>query len=108
VTFWTAVKETFPEAWGKSPHKSRLMHGVGIRAMGKLMDRIMGSIDLRSRDASKVVRKELSLISPDCHWTSGSWNDLGGIEWNEFQNLHKHLSMLSNYLIRLYLERRSH
>jgi DGQHR domain-containing protein len=108
VTFWTAVKETFPDAWGKSPNQSRLMHGVGIRAMGKLMDRIMGSIDLRSRDADKMVKREIALIAPDCHWTSGTWRDLGGIEWNEFQNLHKHLSMLSNYLIRLYLERRSH
>jgi len=108
VTFWNSVKETFPEAWGKPPTESRLMHGVGIRSMGKLMDRIMGSIDLRDRDAAKTVKKELAIIAPECHWTSGAWSGLGGIEWNELQNLHKHLSMLSNYLIRLYLERRHH
>ena len=108
VTFWHGVKETFPDAWGKPPTQSRLMHGVGIRSMGKLMDRIMGSIDLRDRDASKVVKKELAVIAPECRWTSGSWDDVGGMEWNELQNLHRHLAMLSNYLIRLYLERRHH
>jgi DGQHR domain-containing protein len=106
VTFWSAVRDTFPEAWGKPPTTSRLMHGVGIRSMGKLMDRIMGSIEPRDREAGKSVRRELATIAPLCRWTSGAWDDLGGIQWNELQNLHKHLSMLSNYLIRQYLERR--
>ncbi len=106
ITFWSAVRDTFPEAWGKPPTKSRLMHGVGIRSMGKLMDRMMGSIDPRTRDADKFVRRELGLIAPLCHWTSGRWTALGGMEWNELQNLHKHLSILSNFLIRAYLERR--
>lgn len=105
-TFWSAVRDTFPEAWGKPPTTSRLMHGVGIRSMGKLMDRMMGSIDPRARDAGKSVRRELGLIAPVCHWTSGRWEGLGGVEWNELQNLHKHLSILSNFLIRAYLERR--
>jgi DGQHR domain-containing protein len=38
VVYWTAVRDTFPDAWGISPNKSRLMHGVGIRSMGQLMD----------------------------------------------------------------------
>jgi len=106
--FWTAVRDTFPDAWGKPPTKSRLMHGVGIRAMGKLMDRIMGSIDPRDRNAAKLVRQELRIIATVCHWTSGNWDELGGIAWNELQNLHKHLSMLSNFLIRTHLEQRHH
>ena len=106
ITFWSAVRDTFPEAWGKPPTKSRLMHGVGIRSMGKLMDRMMGQIDPRTRDADKLVRQELGVIAHSCHWTSGRWTELGGIEWNELQNLHKHLSILSNFLIRTYLERR--
>jgi DGQHR domain-containing protein len=106
VTFWTAVRDAFPEAWGKPPARSRLMHGVGIRSLGKLMDRMMSSIDPRTRDAVKSVRRELGVIAPLCHWTSGQWADLGGLEWNELQTLHKHLSLLSNYLIRAYLERR--
>lgn len=106
VTFWCAVRDTFPEAWGKPPTSSRLMHGVGIRSMGKLMDRIMGSIDPRTRGVDKIVRRELGVIAPLCRWTSGTWDELGGVEWNELQNLHKHLSILSNFLIRAYLERR--
>jgi DGQHR domain-containing protein len=106
VTFWSAVRDTFPEAWGLPPTKSRLMHGVGIRAMGKLMDRMMGSIDPRNSDAGKIIRRELAAIAPVCRWTSGSWEGLGAIAWNDLQNVHKHQSSLSNFLIRAYLERR--
>jgi hypothetical protein len=38
------------------------MHGVGIRSMGRLMDRIMPSIDLRDEDADERVRADLALI----------------------------------------------
>jgi hypothetical protein len=34
------VKDAFPEAWGKPSSQSRLVHGVGIKAMGIIMDRI--------------------------------------------------------------------
>lgn len=107
LTYWSAVRDTFPDAWGKSPSESRLMHGVGIRAMGKLMDRIMLTVDVRKKNAQKLVRRELQLIAPVCKWTEGEWEQLGGIAWNELQNLHKHLSMLSNFLIRAHVERRS-
>src|SRR4051794_34610842 len=43
--YWTCVRDTFPTAWGRSPSASRLMHGTGIRAMGRLMDRIMSNVD---------------------------------------------------------------
>lgn len=108
VTYWAAVRDTFPEAWGKRPTESRLMHGVGIRAMGKLMDRIMATVDIGSRDALKAVRRELSGIAPFCRWTTGEWEQLGGIQWNELQNLHKHHSILTNYLIRLHIDKRDH
>lgn len=105
-TFWTAVKQVFPDAWGKPATASRLMHGVGMRSLGKLMDRIMASIDPRDERAVAAVVKELKLIGPVCRWTSGTWEELGGIPWNQLQNLHKHQAMLSNYLIRTYLENR--
>jgi DGQHR domain-containing protein len=105
--YWSAVRETFPDAWGKPPTQSRLMHGVGIRSMGKLMDRIMATVDPRGKDAYKTVRQQLATIAPACHWTSGEWAGLGGIAWNELQNLHTHLSMLSNYLIRAHIDRRA-
>src|SRR5437870_8272111 len=68
-TYWTAVKEVFPDAWAKPPNKSRLMHGAGIRAMGRLMDRIMSSADVKSATSISRVKKELSAIAPVCRWT---------------------------------------
>ena len=52
LMYWTAVRDTFPEAWGKPPTQSRLMHGAGIRAMGRLMDRLMAAIDPGHADAA--------------------------------------------------------
>jgi DGQHR domain-containing protein len=99
-TFWGAVKETFPDAWGKPPAESRLMHGVGIRAMGRVMDRMMSSLTLADRETPARVRTGLLRIAPYCHWTSGRWDDLG-LDWNQLENVPKHIQMLANYLIRL-------
>lgn len=101
IVYWTAVRDTFPEAWGKPPEKSRLMHGAGILAMGRLMDRILVSVDPLGPDAPKRIRSELALIAPDCRWTGGTWEGLGK-EWNEIQNLTRHVRELSSYLIRLH------
>jgi DGQHR domain-containing protein len=102
-TFWNAVKETFPEAWGLPPSQSRLMHGAGIRAMGRLMDKMMGMSKPDDRRFQKRLRVELAELKPNCRWTSGSWETLGGIEWNEIQNLPSHIKMLSNHLVHTYL-----
>ncbi|GIH51971.1 DGQHR domain-containing protein [Microbispora rosea] len=99
--YWTAVRDTFPDAWGKPPEKSRLMHGAGIRAMGRLMDRILGVVDPSRPDAPKSVRQHLALIAPYCRWTEGSWEELGH-RWNEIENVGKHVQELSNYLIRVH------
>ncbi|TDC70558.1 DGQHR domain-containing protein [Actinomadura sp. GC306] len=101
IIYWTAVRDTFPEAWGKPPEKSRLMHGAGIKAMGRLMDRILGTIDPQRDDAYEQIRQHLELIAPHCHWTTGTWEGLGH-RWNEIENVGKHVQELSNYLIRLY------
>lgn len=106
-TYWAAVRDTFPEAWGKPPGRSRLMHGAGIRAMGRLMDRILGTIDLRQPDAPEIIRQHLALLVPRCRWTAGVWDDIG-IRWNEIQNTPRHIQELSSYLIRVYLDARRH
>ncbi|WP_432065247.1 DGQHR domain-containing protein DpdB [Streptomyces sp. C10-9-1] len=109
VVYWTAVKDTFPEAWGLAPTQSRLMHGVGIRSMGRLMDRVMErvlfSTDIDSDDAHKRVMAELALIKPHCHWTEGRWPEINH-SWNELENVGRHINILSNYLIRVYRESR--
>ena len=104
VTFWTAVSKAFPDAWGKPPSKSRLMHGAGIRSMGRLMDRIMPIINLRKPTAESDVIRELNLIAPICRWTKGRWEDMDGMRWDEIQNVPRHIHVLTNVLIRAYLQ----
>ena len=82
------------------------MHGVGIRSMGKLMDRLVPNVDICASNAVAQVTEELSLIAPVCRWTTGNWEGLGGLRWDELQNVPKHIKQLSNYLIRTYLHRR--
>jgi DGQHR domain-containing protein len=106
VLYWTAVKETFPQAWGKPPTQSRLMHGAGIRAMGRLMDRIMASIDARQVGAREQVQADLALLAPHCRWTEGRWDGLD-MRWNEVQNVPRHIHELSSFLMRTYLHERA-
>jgi len=97
--FWDAVKTTFPEAWGKSPAKSRLMHSAGVQAMGVLMDRIMTRLH-GHQDPRHEINQSLRRIKPFCHWTDGTWDGLG-LKWNEIQNVPKHIRGLSDHLVRL-------
>ncbi|WP_097232030.1 DGQHR domain-containing protein DpdB [Streptomyces zhaozhouensis] len=109
VVYWTAVRATFPDAWGISPNKSRLMHGVGIRSMGRLMDRVMErvmfEVDINSDEAYSKVMAELALVEPYCRWTKGRWPEIN-YNWNELENITKHINILSNYLIRVYQKAR--
>jgi len=104
LVYWSAVRTTFPDAWGKSPEKSRLMHGAGIRAMGRLMDKIMPGIKALNRKGAGQVVRELQYIAPICRWTSGAWESMGGLKWNEIQNVPRHIQMLSWVLIHAYLQ----
>jgi DGQHR domain-containing protein len=107
LCYWGAVKDTFPGAWAKPSTQSRLMHGVGIRAIGRLMDRVMSSVKATDENTPGRVRADLRLIAPYCRWTEGQWEGLGSAKWNDFQNVPRHIQMLSNYLIRLYVQVRS-
>jgi len=102
--YWGVVAKIFPEAWGKPPTKSRLMHGAGIRAMGRLMDKVMATYEPGSTASRRAVHKDVRLIKPYCRWTKGSWEELSGLKWNELQNVPRHINVLSNYLIRTYVE----
>jgi hypothetical protein len=65
----------------------------------------MVHIDVTSSTAEADTRRELSRIAPLCHWTSGTWDELG-LPWDELQNVSKHISALSNYLARAYVAAR--
>ena len=99
VLYWSAVRDTFPDAWGKPPSESRLMHSAGIRAMAVLMDQIMLRAD-SSPAPEADIRSSLARIAPHCSWTEGVWEDLGW-RWNEVQSTSHHISRLSDHLIRL-------
>jgi DGQHR domain-containing protein len=107
--YWTAVKEEFPESWGVSPRKSRLMHGVGIVSMGCLMDMIAA----RKRDAERITvsgyRSEVALIADKCRWSAGVWDFGAGIcrKWNDVQNTSRDVQMVSNYVLSAYRITRS-
>jgi DGQHR domain-containing protein len=106
LMYWTAVRETFPDAWGKTPAQSRLMHGTGIRAMGRLMDRLMVAIDPGSTLAVTQIHADLALLAPSCRWTSGRWEELD-LRWNQIENLPRHRNELSSFLIRTHMQARS-
>ncbi len=105
--FWGAIKDVFPEAWGKKPRESRLMHGAGMTALGLLMDEIYARYN--ENDSLDIVSKEdfmyeLEQMKPFCHWTNGTWN-FGGdekVKWNDLQNISRDIQKLTNYLLRKY------
>lgn len=99
LTYWSAVRDTFPDAWGKAPTKSRLMHSAGIHAMGILMDKIMNRAAGHGNQ-EQHIRESLKRIAPHCRWTSGTWEHLG-MRWDEIQKIAKHVRLLSDLLSRL-------
>lgn len=99
VMYWSAVRDTFPEAWGKPPTESRLMHSAGIKSMGSLMDQIMLRAD-SSANPDLEIRASLGRLAPHCRWTKGVWEGLNW-RWNEIQSTTQHISRLSEHLIRL-------
>ena len=98
-SFWSAVYEVFPDAWGIPSTESRLMHSAGIQAMGHLMDRIVPRIP-RDNNMKENIKKSLLKISPQCAWTDGEWDGLG-MAWNEIQSVPRHIRMLTEHLIQL-------
>ena len=99
--FWTAVSETFPDAWNQPPRRSRLMHGVGIVSLGFVMDAIADRY-WRSRIPTKDdFTADLGPIAGLCRWTEGTWR-LGSQhqrQWNDLQNTPKDIQLLANYLL---------
>jgi DGQHR domain-containing protein len=99
VQYWSAVREAFPDAWGKPATQSRLMHSAGIRAMGALMDQIMIRADSMSHPMGEV-RSSLARLAPYCRWTAGRWEELGWA-WNAVQSTPQHIARLSDHLMLL-------
>lgn len=103
MDFWAAVKQVFPRAWGKPPKDSRLMHSVGIAALGDLMDR-MAARRSDEADARRFFVTELERIAPVCAWTQGRWPQ-SNRAWDDFENTTGDLKLLSQTLVQLYARR---
>jgi len=115
--FFGAVQALFPEDWEKKPRHSRLVHGVGIVSMGFLMDEIAGSRKKGSIPSQSHFLREVNLIVPHCHWSSGQWKlpDIDRrkrnvsketkykyVTWNDLQNTSRDLGLLTSHILNLY------
>jgi DGQHR domain-containing protein len=101
IVFYDAVRRTWPSAWDGNPRTSRLVHGVGIVALGHLMDRVMREVDPTSSKAVSAVANRLERIARRCAWTAGKWPSLG-VPWNELQNTSQDKARLTEYLLKEY------
>lgn len=116
--FWSAVEIVFTSDWDKKPRYSRLLHGVGILALGSLMDEIdqvhqeyHGEKGWTEIPPITRFVQELNKIKDLCAWSSGAWNfgtDIDGQpiirKWNELQNLSKDISLVTDYLVTNYIK----
>jgi hypothetical protein len=105
--FWSAVEQTFPEAWGLPSRRSRLMHGVGIVSLGYVMDAIADHYEHRSIPTTDDFAAGLERIAPACQWAGGYWN-LGNDlmrRWNDLQNTPRDIQLLTDYLLREFRRR---
>lgn len=105
--YWNAVAEVFPDAWGKPPRRSRLMHGAGIVSMGLVMDAITDRFGQSTVPTQQDFADDLTPLSEVCRWTSGYWEFGPGAQrrWNELQNTSKDIGLLANFLLYQYKTR---
>ncbi|HHX8436975.1 TPA: DGQHR domain-containing protein DpdB [Vibrio diabolicus] len=109
--YFLAVKEAFPDDWGKKPKESRLFHGAGILALGQLFDEMFYSYEVDGKQGSffDFAKKRLVRLKPFCRWSGGSWDFGADIEgqpitrkWNQIQNLSQDINLITDYLTRIY------
>ena len=105
--FWAAVRVVFRDAWGHPPRRSRLMHGVGIGAMGFVMDAIFDRRGDGRVPSQEMFEGDLRPLRAVCAWTDGWW-EFGLRDrrrWNELQNTPKDIGLLTDYLVAEYCAR---
>lgn len=101
-TFWEGVTLTFGHACDLPPTQSRLTHGVGIAAMGYVMDHIYSTQLNHSNCTADTITNALEPLKKICAWTEGFWDfgDRGIRPWNDLQNIGRDIRLLTNYLLR--------
>ena len=99
--YWSLVESIWPIEWKLIPRKSRLTHGVGIQAIGYVMDALTDGHDADSLPGIGLERR-LEALCEVTAWMSGAW-DLGPDDqrrWNSLQNTPNDIKLLTNVLIR--------
>lgn len=100
--FWSLVECMWPIEWKLIPRKSRLTHGVGIQALGYVMDALTEGHDADALAGIGLDRR-LNALHEVTAWASGTW-DLGPGDqrrWNGLQNTPNDVKLLTNALIRV-------
>ncbi|MEX1362172.1 MAG: DGQHR domain-containing protein [Nannocystaceae bacterium] len=102
------VKKTWPTAWGKKPNESRLMHGVGLRAMAGFLSAKVESLWASEQDDDqkwKAVGQSLLRLQPRLVWSdedAGKASSTTKKVWREEisnrQNTNQDISHLTSYL----------
>lgn len=99
--FWSLVESMWPIEWKLPPRKSRLTHGVGIQAMGYVMDVLTDGYTAEALPEIALDQK-LERLYNFAAWTSGTWNLAPDDQrrWNSLQNTPNDIKLLTNLLLR--------
>jgi DGQHR domain-containing protein len=99
--FWGAVRKVFANAWGLPPKRSRLLHGAGVVSLGFLMDAVADRHRTHAIVTGDIFAADLTHLKDVCRWTDGYWDFGVGQQrkWNDIQNTHKDVQLLSNLLL---------
>ena len=97
--FFAAVQHVFRDAWiWHKPRTSRLVHGVGIMAMGYLMEYLHSALGAFETNDFIPALDSLKDVTA---WTSGTWDFGEGNQrpWNGLQFVPRDYMELSQYLL---------
>ena len=105
--FYGAVIDVFGTAWvGMSTKTSRLVHGVGLVALGYVMDYGWIAEGARTRSEFATILKRLEGRTA---WTSGAWDFPGDQRpWNRLQNTTPDIRLLTDFLLATLKRSRRH
>jgi DGQHR domain-containing protein len=99
--FWSLVRSTWPAEWELPPRKSRLTHGVGIQALGFVMDSLTEGVSAADLPGLDIAGRLASLKEVSA-WTTGHWELSSDDQrrWNALQNTPADIGLLTNLLLR--------
>lgn len=100
ANFFSAVRHLFADDWEEqTPKTSRLVHGVGLVALGYVMDALVFDRDAHSRD--DFVAGLMPLVGRTA-WHQGDWEFSDQVRrWNTLQNTSADYQLLAMHLVGL-------